>query len=374
MASTTIKNKIMKKIIITLGLLITLTSSCQNKKEKTMQTATTTEQFDWVEVVNAPQGYPIEVYRGGFILKNGRSVGMFSGPTHVEWGGGNGGMNSGVKPLPVRLNVIWVSFRERCLYEIDCALDYDKILDLFNEGYQDSAFFFNKKGTYKKVTYDEIKAGFLPGGGVVIWVEGAGKQVEVGRYQGHKTTVSQKEIDGLDNHDQLFFSQDYYTSILNNPKVVPPEMQEALKNKPISFDLWDTYREKYSWKPTFISKQEGFVVKEVYMEMFNGEKEELFDQSLVKNEFKKRAVIKKINFVWQDITGQAYGGNIDFDETEVFDAYQEIYKDNKNAEVEIEFRVNIPNNYVVAFLKGNGKEIGINLKTKVRVFESRKKY
>jgi hypothetical protein len=361
----------MKKIL-SLGLLITLTSSCQNKKEKTMQTAT--EQFDWVEAVNAPQGYPIEVYRGGFILKNGRSVGMFSGPTHLEWGGDINGMNSGVKPLPVRLNVIWVSFRERCLYEIDCALDYDKMLDLFNEGFQDSAFFFNKNGTYKKVTYNIIQAGFLPGGGVVVWVGAGGKQVEIGRYQGHKTTVSQKEIDGLDNHDQLYFSQDYYTSILNNPKVVPPEMQEALKNKPIPFDLWDTYREKYSWKPTFISKQEGWSLIDYYMEMYNGEKEELFDQSLVKNEFIKRAIPKLINIGWRDKTGQNYSGTLRFDEKEIFDAFAEIFKDNKNAEAEIEFRVNIPNNYVVAFLKGNGKEIGINLKTKVEVFAADTKY
>jgi Protein of unknown function (DUF2931) len=361
----------MKNYLLAILLLLTLASACQKKQDKNMET--NVPEFDWVEVVNSPVGYPIEVYRGGFILKNDiSSVGMVCGPTSKEkWGDNYSGMNSGVKPLPERLNVIWVAFTENCLYEIDCKIDYNKILHYFNEGYQDSGAFFIRKGAYQKTTYDEVKAGFAPGGVVVIWVEGAGKQIEIGRYQGKKTTIPQKEIDGLDDTDQLLFSQEYYAEILENTQIIPLEVQIANKNKPIPFGLWDTYREKYTWKPTVTSLQEIFIVNEIYLEMFNGEKEELFDQSLVKNQISKRAIPRGIAFGWKDKNGQNYGGNLDFDETEIFNAFREICKNNKNTEIEIELRVNIPNTVVTTWIKGNGKEIGINKKTKTRVFKSK---
>ncbi|MDI9309431.1 MAG: DUF2931 family protein [Limnohabitans sp.] len=363
----------MKKIIRTIGLLLlTISSACQNKKQEKMQTI---EEFDWVEAMNAPKGYPIEVYAGGFVLKNGMTVGMSAGVTTVEWGGNYSGMRSGIKPLPERLNMSWVAFDEGCLYTIDCPIDYDKILALFKEGYQNSSFFFNRNGAYKKMTYNVIQAGFLPGGGVVVWVRGAGRQVEIGRYQGHKTEMPKQEnIAKLDNHDKLYFSKDYYASILNNTKIVPLEIQEYKKKHPIPFGLWDSYRTKYLWKPTFTSEQEGFEVKDVGIKNFNGENEELFDQSLVKNEPQKRAIIHSISIGWKDKENQAYGGNIEFNEKVIFTAFEELFKENPNAQAEIEFRVNIANTFITAFLKCNGKTIPLNKEAKVEVFKSRRKF
>jgi hypothetical protein len=364
----------MKKTIIILGLLLTLTSSCQNKKEKKMQ-ATKTEKFKYEATGNCPVGYPVEVYRGGFETEDGGYVSLQAGThTGIEgWGDVGSGMSDGVKTVPNRLHVQWVAYAEECVYEIDTEIDYDKMVHYFKEGYQNSGAFLNYK-EFEKETYTAIVVGYAPGGAVYIWLNGSGKQVEIGRYQGKKVVIPQAEIDKLDGFEKLMLQKSECARIMNNPKMVPPEVREANKNKPIPFGLWDTYRERYSWRPTFISSQQGWSMIHTRLEMFNGEFEEQFGQDLIKNEISKRAIPKRINFAWRDKTGQNYSGTFWFDYEEVLNAYNEIFKDEDDGKAEIEIRISMGNMDIVAFIKGNGKEMGLNMKTKVELFKSRKKY
>lgn len=357
-----------KKYLGIILLLLTLTTSCQNKKQNKEMNI---EKFDYQPTISCPVGFPVDVYRGGLESQDGGFEPLNLGTHGGPWGATGRSMSSGVKAVPNRLNLIWVSYAEDTFYSIDCEIDYDKMVEKFKEGYQNSGFFFNKKGEYKKETYNYIVVGFAPKGVVVVWLAGSGREVEIGRYQGEKTVVPQDEIATLDNHDRLIFQEDYRKETMLNEKIVPPEVQEANKNKSIPFGLWDTYRERYTWRPTFVIQSEGSMF-DSRLEMFNGEFEEQFDQTLIKNEFAKRATPKWINIGWRDNTGQNYSGTMDFDEKEIFDAFKEIYKDNKNAQAELEFRVNIPNTFVTVMLKGNGKEIRLP-KTKVDVYESRKK-
>jgi hypothetical protein len=366
----------MKTYILILGLLLTLTSSCQNKKtEKTMQ-ATKIEKFRWQDGSTCPIGYPIEVYRGGFEMEDGGYVSLQAGTDNGQggWGDpGTGGMSDGIKTVPNRLHVQWVAYAEECVYEIDIEIDYDKMVKYFKEGYYDSMVFFNKGGKLEKETYTAIVVGYAPGGAVFIWLNGSDKQVEIGRYQGKKVVIPQEEIDKLDGFEKKMLQKSECARIMNNPKIVPPEVREANKDKPIPFGLWDTYRQRYSWRPTFNSSQEGWSMIYCRLEMFNGEIERLFDKTLIKNEFSKRGIPKRIQFAWRDKTGQNYSGTFWFDEKEIFAAFAEIFEANPNAEAEIEIRISRGNIDITAFLKGNGKEIGINKKTKVEVFESDKR-
>ena len=365
----------MKTYIITLGLLLTLTSSCQEKKTEKKMQATKTEKFKYEATGNCPVGYPVEVYRGGFEAEDGSYVSLQAG-THTGiagWGDVGSGMSDGIKTVPNRLNVQWVSYAENCVYEINTEVDYDKMVHYFKEGYQESMVFFNKGGKYEKETYTYIVVGYAPGGAVYIWLAGSEKQVEIGRYQGKKVVIPQAEIDKLDGFEKLMHQKGESERIMNNPKMVPPEVREANRNNPIPFGLWDTYRERYSWRPVFNSIQDGWGVFDCGMDMFNGENESLFDQSLVKNEFSKRAIPKLINIGWRDKTGQNYSGTFWFDEREIFDAFHKIFKDKPNGEAEIEIRISKGNMDIAAFLIGNGKETGINMKTKVEIFKSRYK-
>ena len=365
----------MKNFILTLGLLLTLTSSCQEKKTQKKMQATKTEKFEYEATGNCPVGYPVEIYRGGFEMEDGGYVSLQAG-THTGiagWGANGAGMSDGLKAVPNRLNVQWVAYAENCVYEINTEVDYDKMVQYFKEGYFDALAFLNR-GANKKETYTYIVVGYAPGGAVYIWLAGSGKQVEIGRYQGKKVVIPQAEIDKLDGFEKLMHQKGESERIMNNPKMVPPEVREANKNKPIPFGLWDTYRERYSWKPKFVSNQENWAVFETRINMFNGEFEDQFGELLTKNEFSKRTIPKQIHFGWRDKTGQNYSGTFWFNDKEIFDAFHTIFKDKPNGEAEIEIRISKGNMDISAFLIGNGKETGINMKTKVEIFEARTKY
>ncbi len=356
-------------------LLATQVSSCQNKeaqnqpteKKQTKEMQTTQDiktVFQWHEGVNAPAGYPVEVYRGGLEDPSTSLAGM-GGSANI-WGSPSSGMSNGIKGIPKRLNCIWVAYAEDCEYKIDCTIDYDKMLHLFNEGFYSGM----RKMGKKRDTYNAITVGFAPGGVVVVWLSGAGKQVEVGRYQGEKTKISQAEINSLDSHERLLFDPIDRKSTMENTGVVPLAIQEANKNKPIPFGLWDSYREKYSWRPKYIIQNDGKMDDDVGLEMFNAEKESLIYEIFDENKFEKRAIPNVISFGWWDKYGLGYGANIDFDEEEIFAGFHSIYKDSKEGDAEIEIKTNMTNTFLTIKLKGNGKEIPI-LKAKIEVFESR---
>jgi hypothetical protein len=370
----------MKTYILTLGLLLTISSSCQkkkcpsltlpegkeilnNKQQKQMKTT-----FLWEEGLDAPLGYPVEVYRGGLELASG-FVGLSGEGTTTGfegWGTDGNGMSYGVKPLPKRINCIWLSYAEDCMYEINCEVDYDKMVKLFNEGFIEK----NVRGR-EMITYDKIMTGFAPGGVVVIWVSGAGKKVEIGRYQGKKTTIPAQEIASLDSHEHLLFDPIDRKRTMENPKIIPPEVQAANKNKAIPYGLWDTYREKYTWRPIFIISDEGKMNGDVSFTMINGERETLVYELYTNNEYSKRAIPKSFGFGWWDKNGQGYGGYVKFDEKEITTAFENIYKDNTNGSIDIEIRVNKLNSFFTVTLRGNGKEIAVNEKSKVDAYKSR---
>ncbi|OUL60270.1 DUF2931 family protein [Flavobacterium sp. AJR] len=359
-------------LLIIVALLTTLTSSCQHKKQdKEMNEP----KFEYEGNICSPLGYPIDVYEGGLESSSG-STSLYLGVTTGRWGSNGGGMSHSEKAVPKRLNVTWLAYAEDTFYTIDCDIDYDKMLRLFKEGYQDRMWFLND-GRYQTDTFNAIVVGFAPGGVVVIWLNGAGMQVEIGRYQGKKIVIPQSEIGGLDNHERLLFDPEYRKETMLNKEIVPIEIQEANKNKPIPYGLWDSYRKRYSWRPIFTQNTFGDSTMTVIftrLDMFNGEFGSLFDQSLVDNEFIKQAVPKRVNFGWKDKKGQVYSGTLNFDEKEIFDAYKEIYKEDDEALAELVFQINIPNTFITVMLKSKDKEVHINKGTKVEVFKSDRKF
>jgi len=246
---------------LTIALLITITSSCQNKKNMTiLEQQVELPKFQWEESVNCPPGYPVEIYRGGFDGNTYVSLNIGTATGISGWGYCGNGMSNGLKPLPSKIDCIWVSYAERCHYKINTEIDYVKLLKLFQEGYQDSNFFFNGNGEYKKTTFNHVVAGFAPGGVVVVWASGAGRQVEIGRYKGAKFVVPQAEIDGLDASERLLFSEKEYDRIMNNTRIVPLEVREANAGKPIPYGLWDSYRIRYTWRPVVEVQQDGELI------------------------------------------------------------------------------------------------------------------
>jgi hypothetical protein len=347
---------------LAIALFITLTSSCQNNNNTMLQQEEETPEFQWEENISSPLGYPVEIYRGGFELPY---VSLNQGTTTGEWGSTGGGMSYGIKPLPREINCIWVSYAERCHYKINTKIDYIKLLKLFQEGYPDS----NRKFGKRKTTFNIIKVGFAPGGVVVIWATGPGRQVEIGRYKGNKFEVPQAEIDQLDSHESLLFSPKEYTRIMQNERIVPLEVRKANEGKPIPYGLWDSYRTLYHWRPVVEVQDEG-KIDGIGFKMFNGEFDNLFDDRLKENKIEKRAVPNELNFGWRDKKDQDYGGSIHFDYLEISKAYKEICKENQDT-VELVITINHSNNFATALLKQGEKKIRFS-KVNVNIFKARK--
>ena len=386
----------MRKTVLYLLLFFTtsfLTSSCQEKKENNKQvnkpriqdTFTTMEtNFKWQEGLSCPSGYPIQVYRGwleGPLVSNGvneepnsiTSISGFGTTTGIgDWGENSSGMSQGEKPIPQRLNCTWYSYVEDVMYHINTELDYPKMVKLFNEGFQSTV---RKRGKVM-ITYDTVTVGFAPGGVVVVWLQNGGRQVEIGRYQGNKVIISSKEIASLDSHERLLFDPIDRERTLKNPKIIAPEVQEANKNKPIPYGLWDSYRIKYNWRPTFVFVREGKMNDILSFDMFNGEAETLLDDEIIENVYKERAIPKGLYTGWWDKVGQGYGGNIYFDEKEIFAAFKELHRKNPEANIDLEVKINPGSEYLGITLKNGINNIPLK-KSKLEVFESRsltKKY
>lgn len=366
----------MKKIITYIFCVLLFTPiACQNKKnnKKNMYL----QKYEWLEATSAPLGYPVDVYMGGLQSEDGGFTSLYSGTTNGSWGEANRGMSNGEKSIPNHLHVKWISYAEKTFYEIDTSIVYEKMLQMFKEGYYTPSDGDNPNP--RKEDYNKIIVGFAPGGVVVIWLSGAGRQIEVGRYEGKKIVIPQDEINSLSPGPQKnMFDPEYQRKIMYEFKIVPLEIVKANENKPIPFDLWDSYRTKYSWTTIFELPNEGTTDEMTYF-YYSGEMERLFGENqiakyskFIPEEFrwttvKKRAVPNDIKFLWIDnADGKQYFCNIEFVEKEILESFKEIIKDNLDQNIEILIRINIPKTTAAVQLISGDKKIFLkNIKVKI---------
>jgi len=338
-------------------------TGCQQKKKEMLP------EFKWEEGTNVPLGYPAEVYRGGLELADNSYVSLFQSTITGRdgWGGLGGGMSNGIKPLPKRLNVKYLSYAENQFYHANCAIDYDKILQLFKVPFQ-------RRGADGKLWpefLNQINVGFAPSGAVVVWVSGAGRSVEIGRYQAQRIVIPKQESDALDAAEHLIFEETEVKRVMQSESIIPIEVQEANKNKPIPFGLWDSYRVRYNWIPIFQIQNEG-TMGDFGFSYFNGESDGYFYEKNKQSENNGELfyqlthddvalpIPSTVAFDWQDKNNKRYAGYFQFNENEIFQAFEQIIAEDKDTKIEMLIRVNISNTYATVLLKGsNGKEVSL---------------
>ncbi len=309
-------------ILSLLFLTVTLLLSCQDKP-KTMQTEQKeipTYKLD--SDTDCPSGYPMEVYKGSI---GGTSLSGRGTTTGTKgWGHSGGGLSSREKGLPRYIDLIWLSYAEGCFYSINqdlTATDYQKMTEIFEEGYYLEA----RGGVPVKQDFTHIVVGMAPGGVIVLWADGPGRKIEIGRYKGEKHVVPDEEIVKLDGHGRLIFQKEYQEKTMNNPKIVLPEVKAAHEGKPIPFGLWDKYRKRYNWKPEVVALEGGEIIRKG-MDMFNGESEGSVYTKLADNPYGARAIPEAIYFGFRDTKGKGFSGYVKFNEESTFKAFEEMEK------------------------------------------------
>ncbi len=332
------------KLLISTFISFFIFTGCQAVSE---------DKFEWSETISNPTGYPVEIYRGSLISKEGDSTSLFLGLHKGPWGSSGRSMRDGVKSVPHRLHAIWLAYAENAVYEIDTEINYEKMLRLFKESYYTPALDETNPKPWKR-QFNKINVGLAPGGMVVVWLAGIGRQVEIGRYQGQKIEIPAEELAVMEVQDSLLFSADYRKSVMENEAIIPLELQQTNYTKSIPYDLWDDYRKEYKWKYKFSFPNQG-KLSEISTFFYNGEAHEIFGTSYIEKYGSsladqdkwhlklERKMPRRIRAEWVDPLDESntYLINVDFDEKKISDAFKTIYKNTKDNEDQVFLEINV---------------------------------
>jgi hypothetical protein len=145
------------------------------------------------------------------------------------------------KPLPNRMEITFFSYLEDKFYHGEFELPYERIKQMFAEGYFSDAW-----GKREKTTFSRIIAGMAPGGAVAVWVSGLDRQYEV--FFGYAQPV-----------DLPWHATTRMPAHLDRATEVLAEVDEAQQSDPLvavyrkqlPVGLWESYRKRWDWYPVF---------------------------------------------------------------------------------------------------------------------------
>ena len=326
------------------SLLQVFTSSCQVEKKL---------DLDYASGVCAPKLYPVDVYRGDFYTEDDWLPIPNGGIVEAGWGDNGMNMSRG-SIIPTGFKITYFSYLENKFYTGDFKLPYDVIEKLFREG-------MISYPSMKKVSFRAMIVGMAPSGMLVVWMKGGTKQIEIGRFQATETTMKWETFAGANAFDK----PEYIASILERRS----EAVANFKKNGLMLGLWDTYRVKYNWRPKF-EFPEGCIAEGIDLKMYNGEAFFIWGDELAKNAYVPRAITWRSELLWADETGQ-YGADIDFDEAEIFEAYKQIYRNDKEQNAELVIKYNDTRTSLEFYLRSKSEEIELE-KTKVKIFKRSK--
>lgn len=312
---------------------------------------------------SSPLGYPVEVTVGGF------SSGILNGLSRTqEWGNVTHVYGGRVQPLPRRLAVEWVSFAEGehgKAYQINTAIDYEKMEALFDKGYELQQ---HTGKPNKKKTFDTVVAGFAPGGVVIVWVEGGGRMIEIGRYQGYEVTTKDSN---LDPETQKLLTPYWNEFYMDNERIVPTAVREANSKRKPPYGLWDSLRQRFNYtiymefanSGTFIGGTTRFV---------NGEFKYTYPKRLGGFvEMHEEAAPRNIVLFWYTGNEVELVTEVYLEEAYIRNLFNEMLEGDKNTKLALTIRINERNDYYTVRLKndkGREQDVKLNPNEEVEIF------
>ncbi len=347
--------------------------SCQNKKEtKEGMKIAKKDKYDFMASSCAPMAYPAIVVNGDFYLADGSSLYIPAGGRILEAGWHDDGATHvtgpDLKALPTELKVTWLSIAEKKFYTGRFKLDYDLILKYFRKK------FYGYRKEYH--TYRKIVAGLAPGGVVVVWLDGTGSRVEVGRFKAKETEVTMKDFVPTTNISKEEYLDGKFDRLILN------EVKKEVAQGKIPYGLWDTYRKKYTWQPK-VSFTNGQKTTILGVEYFNGEISVDIDDDITSIGYKPKALPKYINIGWEDKNGYKFAADIRFAqkyrktddytkfkevEKEIFEAFKKL-NTSENKQLDLLFKIDKYNSNIQLFLKNDTEEIELK-KTFIKIYEN----
>ena len=284
-----------------------------------------TKKYEWTVSDCAPKNFTSRIYFGSLHYGKNSGASVPDGK-NIDNGWGRPGTSYGSKSLkevPDKLEIVYMSFRENKFYGGSFKLPKEKMEELFEEGFLKHDFKTDKE---VKKTYDKIVVGVGPGGLVGVWLNGYNNSVQVATFYGEETDVDFSRLipNGITDRE-LYVS--------NRLKEISQEELE----KPIPFGLWETYAKRYQWKPV-IESELLTEVKLLNTTYYNGDKEALFKSDAEKLDFKFRAIPENVFVDWGRSNGAGVRSKFYFDETEMFQTFNQLLTDPETQQGELVFK------------------------------------
>lgn len=374
----------LKNIISVFVLLLSLTS-CKEKEDMD-------KKYHWIAEVKAVSGYPV-LTRRGFVY-NKEDVSRFGTSRssvferkepfpHFAIDAGVGGLAASAerevaKGVPTHLDVSWFSYVEGCEYLLENQpLDSLKIAQLLQEKVY--VLSENKEDTSPNIEEYNISVGLAPGGVVIVWLHHFSRTEEVGRYQAKKTRdihfVTQIEADAHNEkasegniimREHTIEDRDYEIKwampkerILMEYRECATPVTDTLLSKEdlfkIPYGLWDSYRKRYKWKMTLLTRDKTKYIHSYFYLGLNREMEELFGERVWReNQIEKYKIPEKFRYTyltersipslirirWYDEKGSIYRVGIRFNVKEVMDVFTKAFEGQEDQEGELVLEVN----------------------------------
>jgi hypothetical protein len=281
--------------------------------------------YEWLPSKSVPQGYTVEVFRGGFYDKD-KMIAPLSvgGITYGPWGISNSiaFVGSDRKPIPSRIALRWLAYAEKKSYQLDVELPQVAIAALFKQG-KSAVDPFSKH----PAPYDTIMVGIAPGGVVIVWVGrfSQDRQIEVARYQGTETTITPEQYHHASQNADNLTQQQFYDQLYG---YLEKDVIADIEKNGIPYGRWDQYRRKHQWNIKVIHAGNQKTVS-LPLHMINGEKETLDAGKSPVDTATLRAMPAVIhNLIWQD-GEKAWQAKLWLNEQEVQAAYSEIFEQRK---------------------------------------------
>lgn len=292
--------KVLKKITLLASQLFVI--SCGGPVTK----------FDWLASDSAPANYPMHIVSGTFHAPDGYSLYI---PDKRNMNPGWGNIESmhvvgpDLKSLPNRLEITYFSYAEDKFYQGEFDLPYERILSLFQEGHLSYR-------NWQPITYSFIVCGVAPGGHVVVWVQSVDRSVEVFRGVAKEADIDWSVI--TKNPDVT--RQGRINEILD--RSMDAQARQQLKDSGVPYGLWEKYRTRYLWRPTFVNIDDIEAVAPIMF--YNGEKDSFDLRESIVTEPAQRPVPSYLNLSILTTSGRYKSLTIYFNEEEIFDAFEEL--------------------------------------------------
>lgn len=296
-------------------------------------------KFDWQATESAPEGYVMRIIGGSFGYHD--DSGSLYVPDKVEidhgWGLGRSSHIVGpdLKPLPKNLHITFFSYTENQFYQGRFDLPYDKILKLFQEGYDDPI-------DGGRETYNALVVGVAPGGAVAVWARGALRTTEVffgqaekikGRWSSvtNNTRIPREEYIRSSIEYSLAPTKPDGEKDLNSPQT--RQALAALRKNGVPIGRWNTYRTRYRWQPLFtrMAIEDGLIY---HIRYFNGEQDYLYYPLQPGIAESARPVPSELYFEWKR-PGRGLVIKLFFNEAEILAAFQKLGANNQPLQLEM---------------------------------------